>query len=61
MAKTKLAAMMELQGRRNNFLVGKLGVSPGTVSRWLSGERRIPKAKLPLIAGHLGVQEEEIA
>lgn len=60
MAKTKFSTVMDEQGRRLVWLAGELGVTVSTVSRWMSGDRRIPPSRRAQIASLLGVREEEI-
>lgn len=58
---TRFGLLIEAQGRRKDWIASNLGVSQGTVSRWCSGERVIPPARVRELADLLGVHEEDIA
>ena len=59
-ASCKLQLVLEEQGRRKDWVAHRLGVSQGTVTRWCSGERVIPHARVRELADLLGVHEEDI-
>jgi len=52
-----LARLEELE-RNQAWLARKLEVDLSTVYRWLTGERPIPRRRLPKIAAVLGVHVE---
>lgn len=57
---TKLAQVMETQGRRWDWLAQELGVSQTLVSMWKRGTQPIAAHHIPVIAQKLGVHEEDI-
>lgn len=59
-AKTKFARLLKSQGRQRIWVSQELKVDHGTVSRWCSGERVIPPARVRELADLLGVHEEDI-
>lgn len=58
--RTKLASVLNEQGRRQDWVATELGVSQALVTRWLNGERRISYERLSKLAKLLNVREEEI-
>ena len=60
MATTKLAQVMEAQGRRWDWLAREVGVSRQLVSFWKYGQQPIAAHHIPRIAHVLGVHEEDI-
>lgn len=57
---TALAVVLEEQGRRLSWLADRLGVDSSTVSRWRSGDRAIPRGRIPELARVLGVPPEDL-
>lgn len=57
---TNLARLIDERGLRKDYIAARVGVSKSAMSRWCSGERRIPAERLGAIAAVLGVQAEEI-
>lgn len=48
---------LEQAGRKPVDLARALEVNEGTVSRWLSGQRKLPRSRLPLVLDRLHVLE----
>lgn len=59
-SRTKLERLIDEQSRKPAKLAQRLGVSRGTFSRWCSGERVIPPARVKELADLLGVHEDDI-
>ncbi len=57
---TALAAVLDEQGRRLSWLADRLEVDSSTVSRWRSGDRAIPPARIVQLARVLGVAPEDL-
>ena len=57
---TKLGCLLREQGRRLDWVAGRLGVTYSAVYRWCSGQRVIPPARVRELADLLGVHEEDI-
>lgn len=57
---TKLSRLLESQGRKRLWVARELLIDHTTVSRWCSGERVIPPARITELAALLGVHEAEI-
>jgi transcriptional regulator with XRE-family HTH domain len=51
----KIKLVLDEQGRRQEWLAARLGVTPTTVNRWLKGKRRIDMASANRIAQELNV------
>lgn len=51
----ELRAELARQGKSMAWLAEKVGVTPGTISRWLSGARAVNLDALDLIGKALGV------
>lgn len=56
----KFGLLIEAQGRRKDWVASRIGVSQATVTRWCSGERVIPPARVKELADLLGVHEDDI-
>lgn len=57
---TGLSAVIAAQGRKPIWVARMLNVSESTLSRWASGERVIPAARIQELADLLGVDVDEI-
>lgn len=53
----KLNKIIKDQGRRGNWLAGKLGVKPPQLTYMLAGTRPFKQDHIPIIAEALGVEE----
>lgn len=58
--RTKLATVLHEQGRRQEWVAERMGVSQALVTRWINGERRISYDNLTRLADLLGVEESAI-
>lgn len=58
---TPLDGIMEEQGRQNQWLARKVGVSHALVSFWRSGDRSLTKRHIAAVADALGVSVEDLA
>jgi len=38
---TRIGQVLDMQGRRQDWLAAKIGVSPAAVNRWIRGQRKI--------------------
>ena len=52
---TKIGQVLSEQGRRQDWLAAKVGVSPATVNRWIRGSRSVDQSSAQRIAATLGV------
>ena len=58
---TPLADTIGRQGRKVIWIAAQLGVDPSTITRWSSGERAMPAARVAQLAKLLNVPEHEIS
>ena len=54
-----IAGVIEEQGRRKDWLAGKLGISPSLLSQMLRGQRRWTEERKLLAIEALGIEEDE--
>lgn len=52
---TKIGEVLHEQGRRQDWLAAKVGVTPATVNRWIRGSRSVDQISAQRISAALGV------
>jgi len=52
---SNIGRVLNEQGRRQDWLAGKVGVTPATVNRWIKGSRSLDHGSAIRVADALGV------